>query len=103
MTFLEQYAFVSCQSLKTVHLPKTKTVDAYAFQFSGIEELDLPQATQIGRMTFQDCKLLKRLNLPSMTKADVEANVSEWKIGQNYENDCTITCFGGETVVVQKS
>lgn len=64
---IETCAFSGCSSLKKIQLPDSLSeIELWAFRYSGLERIDLPESvTQIGSLTFADCKNLTEVNLPS--------------------------------------
>lgn len=67
LTTIGGYAFFKCAALTTIELPNVATLGQSCFQESGIVDVCLPAATNLGLYPFSGCKALKRAVFPKAT------------------------------------
>ena len=67
---IDDRAFSACSQLKTVNLPSSlKTLGAYAFEYSGLESVSMPDSvTNVGTGTFLSCTELAQVSLSNKLK-----------------------------------
>lgn len=67
-TAISNYTFESCTALESIVIPDTvKTIGTYAFQFSGIKEMDLPDSVvTVDNYAFNACEKLTKISMPSV-------------------------------------
>ena len=62
VTRIGAVAFCNCSSLKNLTIPSVKTIEHYAFAYTGLKEITIPESvTNIGGFSFYDCKDLTRI------------------------------------------
>lgn len=66
MSFGQSGNFTYCTKLKSVDFPKLQAVGVYEFQSTGIETVNLPEATAIASDAFAACLSLPYINLPKV-------------------------------------
>ena len=100
VTTIGQYAFQSCRSLTTVHLPRTN-LQAFVFlDASAVEFLFLPSAISLGMGCFQRCTNLKTVILPAIRSLNTgnvffgDANLKTIVLGYDSVVGCNASMFG---------
>lgn len=87
MTVLPSGVFLGCTSLEKVDLKNINKIDQYAFQSTGIKNINIPKnVTEIGKRAFATCKELVSVNFEG------EINGAEALF---YDDDKLITVTGG--------
>ena len=61
-----EYTFNKCGNLKTVYMPKVKSLGSFAFAESGIINADAPLLTGISSYGFSNCLNLTSVNMPEL-------------------------------------
>lgn len=64
MSFGQSGNFTYCRKLKSVDFPKLQAVGVYEFKHTGIETVNLPEATAIASEAFANCQSLVHIKLP---------------------------------------
>ena len=64
---IESYAFSGCNHLTSVSLPQVISIGTSAFAFCPLVSVNLPQVTYIGGSAFESCNLLTTISLPKAT------------------------------------
>ena len=70
---IREYAFYSCESLRTVELPNVVTIGQYAFAHCEKMTRAITNAKTIGTYAFAYCCLLDHLDLPNLTNVDYKS------------------------------
>ncbi len=78
LTEIPYYAFDNCTSLKTINLEFVEKIGEAAFSITGLTEVDLSSATEIGKYAFVQCEALASVTLnPNGTSLVGEGAFSE--------------------------
>ena len=74
LKYIEDSAFLACKKLTKIDLPESlEWIDRYAFESTGLTEVDIPGAVVIGNDAFASCKALTRVSLAEgITKIEEE-------------------------------
>lgn len=110
-TTIQKAAFKKCMQLKSVNLPKCETIEGYQpiyeegdgafYGCNNLQEVDLPNCTNIGETTFSSCPKLKSINIPICQTIDKEAfaycgNLNEVSLPNTIQK-LGYKCFNGNT------
>lgn len=100
LTDVPQSMFLSCYALKKIDLSKVVTVGQYAFEYSGLEKVDMPLCTDIGQSGFNSCLALKKISAPLCTTVGSSAFYQDYSlISAEFADGCTfdanafLNCF----------
>ena len=73
VTYIGDYAFYNCRTLKSIDLSNAGLVGTKAFAYSTIEEVVIGNCDFIGESAFSGCKNLEKIDLSSVSTVDTAA------------------------------
>ena len=91
LTYIGNFAFSNCKSLKSIKLPSSlMMIDIFAFSETGLEKITLPKNCDFIRMgAFADCKKLKKVTFKAkqvVLRVEVFKNCTSLKTVVNSKN-----------------
>lgn len=90
LTGVPQSMFFKCYALKKIDLSKVAAVGQRAFEYSGLEKVDMPVCTDIGQEGFNSCLALKKISAPLCTAVGSAAFYTDYSlISAEFAESCT--------------